>query len=62
MKLRWATALVMGILTAVVLALLLPAVAASDAGKIVFIGALFVLFRSSLWMTGRLSGGREGRT
>lgn len=58
---RLATTLTLAPFTAVLLALMEPAVAASGLGKTLFIGVFLAIFRSPLWMTGYFRE-REGRT
>jgi hypothetical protein len=49
---RWATAVATVVVSAILLALLEPALAVSDAQRLLLILLILPLFRSPLWMTG----------
>lgn len=59
--LRWTVTLLIAALTAILLALCEPVIAASEAGRILFICLLPTLFRSPLWLASLYASGREGR-
>lgn len=59
--LRCTETVLIAALTAMLLALCEPVLAASDAGKILFICILIALFRSPLWVANYAGGGRQGR-
>lgn len=59
--LRCTETLSIAALTAILVALCEPVIAASNAGKILFIALLLALFRSPLWLANLASSGKEGR-
>jgi hypothetical protein len=59
---RWAVVFTTVVLTAAVIGLLEPVLAMLDTERLLFIIFLLPLFRSPVWLTSILGGGRVGST